>query len=393
MKKVMEGSLGVANAVRLCKPQMIAAYPITPQTHIVEGLAKMVADGNLDCHYVNVESEHSAASVTLGAAAAGVRVFTASSSQGIMLMAEVIFNIGSIRLPIVMVCVNRALSFPINIWNDQQDSFAVRDAGWIQLYAEDNQEATDMIFQAYRLAEDHRVSMPVMVCLDGFILSHAFEPLDLPEQAQVEEYLPPYKPIVKLDPENPLTMGVMGGPEVYMEMRKSVQDAMIDAMPVIEEVADEFKKMFGRGSAGLMEEYRMDDAELVILSMGSVLGTVKEVVDERREKGEKIGVLKLRCYRPFPVEQLRSALAGIPKVAVLEKDISLGYEGALFTDLKAALYNTENAPKISGFIAGLGGRDITRKTINDLIDMAKSGAEGTTFLDTAKEIAYLGGVQ
>ncbi|MBF8304124.1 MAG: Pyruvate ferredoxin oxidoreductase [Dehalococcoidia bacterium] len=252
-KKLLEGSQGIAEAVALCRPQVIAAYPITPQTHIPQELADMVANGKLKAEWVNVESEHSAASVVLGASATGVRVFTASSSQGILLMSEVLFNIAGMRLPVVMVCVNRSVSAPLNIWNDQQDSISQRDTGVIQLYAEDNQEAADLVYQAYRIAEDHRVLLPVMVCLDGYVLSHAWETVDIPSQAQVDSFLPPFKPLYKLDPENPLSFGMYMEPDKYLETRYMIQHTMEQSIGIIQNVAHDFEKTFGRPATAIID--------------------------------------------------------------------------------------------------------------------------------------------
>jgi len=385
----MEGSMAVAEAVKLSRPAVIAAYPITPQTHIVEDLADMVANGECNAQYVNVESEHSAASAVLGSQAAGARSFTATSSQGLLLMAEVLFNIAGMRLPLVLVNVNRAVSAPINIWNDHQDSFALRDCGFIQLFAETNQEAADLVFQAYRIAEDYRVMLPVMVNIDGFIISHSFSPVDIPEQAKVDEYLPAYKPLMKLDTANPISWGTMGGPDVYSEIRYSLSQAILNSKPVIAQAADEFNKIFGRGGSGIVEGYHLEDAETVIVAMGSILGTIKEAVKERRKAGEKIGILKIRTYRPFPEQEIREALKNAKTVIVISKEISLGYTSALFTEIKAALYSLAQRPRMAGFIAGLGGRDITLSTIYEALDVSKKEEPELYFLDTSKELEML----
>lgn len=389
MKKVMEGSMAIAEAVKLSRPGVIAAYPITPQTHIVENLADMVANGECTAQYINVESEHSAASAVLGSQAAGARSFTATSSQGLLLMAEVLFNIAGMRMPLVLVNVNRAVSAPINIWNDQQDSFAMRDCGFIQLFAETNQEGADLVYQAYRIAEDYRVQLPVMVCVDGFIISHSYTPVDIPEQAKVDEYLPAYKPLLKLDTAKPFSWGTMGGPDVYSEIRYSLSKAILDSKPVIAQAADEFKKIFGRGGNGIVEGTYLEDAETVIVAMGSVLGTIREAVDQRRKAGEKIGILKITTYRPFPEEEIREALKNAKTVVVISKEISLGYTSAFFTEIKAALYNLANRPRMAGFICGLGGRDITLETIYEALDVAKKETPELYFLDTNKELEML----
>ncbi|MGI5836181.1 MAG: transketolase C-terminal domain-containing protein [Chloroflexota bacterium] len=372
MKKVIEGSRAIAEAVRLCRAQVIAAYPITPQTHIVQELSEMVADGHLDAEYVRVESEHSAASACLGASAVGARAYTASSSQGIMLMAEVLFNIAGLRLPLVLTCANRALSAPLSIWNDQQDSYSVRDAGWIQLHAEDNQEAMDLHIQAYKISEDRRIELPVMVCMDGFVLTHSYEPVDIPDQELVDRFLPPYNPARKLDPANPMTFGTYAE-EGYTEARFAIQQAMQRAKGVIEGTADEFERLFGRRSGGLIQTYRMEDAEMAFIATGSMLGLLKTVADELREKGQKVGVVKLVSYRPFPTEALTKALGGVDKLLVFEKAVSLGGVGILAADLRSGLHRMKDAPEISSFIVGLGGKDITPDTIHKAVEMARAG--------------------
>ncbi len=384
MKKVVEGSHAVAEAVKLCRAQVVAAYPITPQTHIVQEISEMVANGELNAQYVKVESEHSAASATLGASAVGARAYTASSSQGIMLMAEVLFNIAGLRLPVVMTCANRAISAPINIWNDQQDAYSVRDAGWIQLHAEDNQEAVDLHLQAYRIAEDLRVQLPVMVNMDGFVLTHSYEPVDLPDQETVDRFLPPYRPVRKLDPSDPKTFGTYAE-EGYSETRFAIVQAMQRAQEVIEAVADDFERTFGRRSGGLLQGYRMEDAEMVLMGTGSILGLLKSVVDELRTEGQKVGALKLVSYRPFPVDLLRKKLAGMKKVAVFEKAISLGGVGILAGDLRSALHPMKDSPEVSSFIVGLGGKDISPGTIRKAVEMARAEYVDSHFMELDEE--------
>ncbi|MEK6646764.1 MAG: transketolase C-terminal domain-containing protein [Candidatus Firestonebacteria bacterium] len=381
MKKVVEGSMAVAEFVKLCRPNVISAYPITPQTHIVENLAQIVADGELKAEFVNVESEHSAASCVLGASVAGARVYTATSSQGLLLMTEVLYNIAGMRLPIVLTCVNRSVSAPINIWNDWQDSISVRDSGWIQLYAETNQEAADMHIQAYKIAENPDMLIPVMVCMDGFMLSHSYEPIDYPEAAEVDKFLPPYKPLYYLDVKNPLTFGPMAGPELYAETRFNLHKTVLESFSLVKKTAEEFKNAFGRYYGSLIDTYKIEDADLVIVSMGSMLGTIKETVDLLREKGKKIGVLKIRCFRPFPKDEVRNILANKKKVAVIEKDISLGSDGVLYTEICSALYKTPNPPQIYGFVAGLGGRDVTVNTIMKAIESTDKNEESCKFID------------
>lgn len=369
MKQFLEGSHAVAEIIKRCKPGVISAYPITPQTHIVEDLAQMVADKELDAQFVNVESEHSAASVVLGAEATGVRSYTATSSQGLLLMAEVVFNIAGMRLPLVMTCANRAISAPINIWNDQQDVMTVRDAGWVLLFAENNQEAVDLHLKAYRIAENKRIMLPVMVNMDGFILTHGMETVDMPSQEDVDKFLPPYKTDYKLDVENPLTMGFLADPEYYLEIRYMVQQAQQEALGVITETAKAFEKQFNRGGDALVEEYRMKDADQVFVAMGSVCGTIRDAIDELRDQGKKAGLLKIIAYRPFPGAAILSALNKAKQVAVIDKSISLGNSGPLYTDLKAVVASLrDKAPVVSGFVLGLGGRDIKKQSIFDVYE-------------------------
>ena len=376
----VEGSVAVAKAVAVCRPHVISAYPITPQTHIVEHLSELVADGELKSEYVNVESEHSAASVVLGASATGARTYTATTSQGFLLMIEVLFNIAGMRLPVVMTCVNRAVSAPINIWNDQQDSLTARDSGWIQLYAEDNQEAADMHLQAFKIAENKDIMLPVMVCMDGFVLTHSFEPVELISQADADKFLPPYKPQYYLTPKNPLSFGTMVGPDGYMETRYFIERTMRASLQVISDVATEFHNQFGRFQGGLIDTYKVEDASLVLVSMGSVIGTVKDVVDELRAKGQKIGVMKIRTYRPFPKDEIYKALNHVKEIAVLEKAVSLGYGGILVNEVKSVFYGKPKTPKINGFVVGLGGRDITVDTIHQVIGEAVKTATEEKFV-------------
>ncbi|MDP8216168.1 MAG: pyruvate ferredoxin oxidoreductase [Candidatus Kaelpia imicola] len=384
MKVFMEGSHAVAEAIKMIKPGVVCAYPITPQTHIVERLSEMVADGALESEYVNVESEHSAASVVLGSTATGVRSYTATSSQGLILMSEVLFNIAGMRLPVILTCVNRALSAPINIWNDHQDSMAVRDAGWMQFYAENNQELHDLHFIAYKIAENKDIMLPAMVCMDGFILSHGYEVLDLAIQDQVDKYLPPYKPAYKLDPKEPLTMGLLGAPDVYMETRYAIQKTMDEVLPVIEKEEQEFEKIFGRELPLLIEEYRLKDADKVLIAMGSICGTIKDAVDGLRERGEKVGLLKIVCYRPFPANKIYEALKRVKKIGVVDKAISLGSSGPLHLEVAALMQSKREAQPISGFIAGLGGRDIRPKTIVKIFNLMDREPQSARFIDLNK---------
>jgi pyruvate ferredoxin oxidoreductase alpha subunit len=389
MKEFLEGSRAIAEAVKRCKPGVISAYPITPQTHIVEELAQMVSDGHVRAQFINVESEHSAASVVLGSQAAGVRSYTATSSQGLLYMGEVIFNIAGLRLPIVLTCANRAVSAPINIWNDQQDSISLRDAGWVQMYAENNQEAVDFHFIGYRLAEDHSVMLPVMVCMDGFILTHGVETVDMPEQEDVDRFLPAYKPLYKLDPAEPVTMGILADPDYYLETRIAIQETMRHMLDILPKISEEFKASFGRDYGDLLvDEYRLDGAEKVIVTMGSVCGTVKETVDELRAKGKKVGCLRVITFRPFPHERVYEALKDIPKVAVLDKSISLGAANApLAMEIKAAFCGKKKvAPAITSVVAGLGGRDITLESVRGIFAKMTGRETGLEFIDVKPEL-------
>jgi pyruvate ferredoxin oxidoreductase alpha subunit len=372
MRIITEGSIAVAEAIARCRPQVACAYPITPQTHIVEHLAKLAADEKLQAGFVLAESEFGAASIVLGASAVGARAYTATSSQGLLLMTEVIFNIAGMRLPVVMTCANRAVSAPINIWNDQQDAVSLRDSGWIILFVEDNQEAVDAHIQAFKIAEE--LMIPVMVCMDGYVLTHTWEPVDIPTREEVDAYLPPYKPDYYLDVDNPFTMGAMVGPDAYMETRFHLHMDMMEARSIIKRVANEYREAFGRYQGGVIDTYRMEDAEVVLVSMGSLLGTMREAVDRLCDEGLKVGLLKIRCFRPFPKDAVHDALRTDQVVGVIEKDISLGLEGTLCSEMRSAFCG-EESPEMSSFIMGLGGRDITVEEIMQIArDLAESPA-------------------
>ncbi|MFH1151167.1 MAG: transketolase C-terminal domain-containing protein [Actinomycetota bacterium] len=364
MRDIMEGSSAVAESVALCRPKVVCAYPITPQTHIVERLARLHSEGKLDAGYVLAESEFTAASVVLGASATGARAYTASSSQGLLLMTEVIFNIAGMRLPVVMTVANRAVSAPINIWNDQQDSMSLRDCGWIQMYAEDVQEACDMHLQAFRIAES--LNIPVMVCMDGYVLTHATEPVDLPSAGEADSYLPPFEPRFHLTPADPITLGAMAGPDAYMEVRMLLHRSMQQAAGTIRQAAVDFNEMFGRYTGALLDTYHADGAEVLLVSMGSLLGTMKDAVDELREEGHPVGIVKVRTVRPFPRSELHDALHRARAVGVVEKDISLGLEGILCSEIRSAFCGAAETPSISSFVAGLGGRDIRKEQIKEI---------------------------
>jgi pyruvate ferredoxin oxidoreductase alpha subunit len=388
--KVVEGSYAVAHAVMCCRPDVISAYPITPQTHIVENLSQMVANGELDSEFLTVDSEFSALSVLVGASACGDRSYYSTTSQGLALMNEVLYNVSGMRLPVVMNVANRALGAPLNIWNDQQDSIGARDVGWLQIYVENVQEAVDATLQAYKIAEDAQIRTPIMVCMDGFILTHVYEPVELLDKEMAKEFLPAYQPPDILDPANPKTFGAFADPSTYTEFRYQQFEAQLKALTKIELVAREFEETFGRYYGGLLESYFVEDAEIVIVTLGSVIGTIKDAIDAMRSEGKKVGLIKVRSYRPFPVQALRKALKDASVIAVVEKDVTIGCEAGLVTDLKAAFYNSNIRTPIIGFAAGLGGRDITVKDISKIVAKAEAARKGIEsefeFLDLRTEI-------
>ncbi|MBT5022149.1 pyruvate ferredoxin oxidoreductase [Candidatus Woesearchaeota archaeon] len=368
-RKVIEASTAVAEAVKFCKPAVIPMYPITPQTHIVERISEFINDGDLDSEMIHVESEHSALSAAIGSSATGVRTYTATASQGLALMHEVLFVASGMRLPIVMNVANRALSAPINIWNDHSDSMAARDSSWIQLYVESAQEAFDTTIQAFKIAENKKVLLPIMVCLDGFTLSHVYEPVDLPQQSKVNGYLPKYKPSNILDVKKPVSLGPIGYPDSFMHFKKAQQDAMDNALKIIKKSNSEFKTRFKRSYGnGLIETYNLKGAKFAIVCAGSICGTTRVAVDELRKQGIKVGLIKIKCFRPFPKEDIIAACKKLTGVAVIDRAVSFGFEGPMFTDLKAAIFNEKKKPLIHSFIAGLGGRDVTK---NDMLTIFK----------------------
>ncbi len=377
MRKCIEGSNAVAQVVRLCRPGVVCAYPITPQTHIVEDLSKFKSNGEADYEYIRADSEFAAASIVLGASATGVRAYTATCSQGLLLMTEVIFTIAGLRMPIVMTVANRAISAPINIWNDQQDSMTVRDSGWIMLYAEDNQEAVDMHMLAFKVAEQTRI--PVMVNMDGFVLTHTYEQVDLPDQKQVDQYLPEYiaEPGQFLDTKNPKTLGAFATPEDYLEIREDLYKDLIVSKIILKKQFAEIKKMFGRGSADLVEYYGAPKAKIIFVAMGSVIGTIKNTVDELNAEGQKTAVVKVKSFRPFPTEEVQNKLALAQFVAVIDKSVSLGQEGILATEIKACL---NGKVKVQSFVAGLGGRDITRQKLKKIYKDINKKQNKTVFV-------------
>lgn len=379
MLKQVEGSVAVAEAVAYCRPEVICAYPISPQTHIVEGLSKIVKKGELaNCEFVNVESEFAAMSVAIGASATGARTYTATASQGLLYMVEAVYNASGLGLPIVMTVANRAIGGPINIWNDHSDSMSQRDSGWIQIYAETNQEATDLHVQAFRIAEE--LSLPVMVCMDGFILTHASERVDIPEQSDVDKYLPPYVPRQVLNPADPVSIGAMVGPEAFMEVRYMVHAKTLRALEVIPKAAAEFQAIFNRDSGGLIRPYFSEDAETVIIALGSVLGTIKDVVDEQRAQGVSIGVLGIITFRPFPFEAVRAALKNAKQVVIIEKAFQVGIGGIVTENISSSIAGLDI--KSNTVIAGLGGRPITKTSLHTLFNNATAGnLAPLTFLD------------
>lgn len=384
MLKQVEGSKAVADAVACCRPEVICAYPISPQTHIVEALSRLVKAGDLkNCEFVNVESEFAAMSVAIGASATGARTYTATASQGLLFMVEAVFNAAGLGLPIVMTVANRAIGGPINIWNDHGDSMSQRDSGWIQLYAETNQEAADLHVQAFRIAEE--LSLPVMVCMDGFILTHASERVDIPEQEQVDAFLPSYSPRQVLDPAEPVSIGAMVGPEAFTEVRYMAHAKTLLALEKIPQVAEDFEKVFHRNTGGLVRPYFCDDAETVIIALGSVLGTIKDVVDELRGKGTSVGVLGIITFRPFPFEAVRDALKNAKRVVVIEKAFSVGIGGIVAENVKSSI-SAQNTPLYT-VIAGLGGRPITKTSLQALFHQAfNDSLEPLTFLDLDQEL-------
>nr|WP_238994308.1 pyruvate ferredoxin oxidoreductase [Actinomyces sp. 565] len=367
----IEGSKAVAAAVAACRPDVVCAYPISPQTHIVEELSRLVKVGELDCEYINVESEFAAQSVAIGASAVGARAYTATASQGLLYMVEAVYNASGLGLPIVMTVANRAIGGPINIWNDQSDTMSQRESGWLQLFAADNQEAADLHVQAFRIAEE--LSLPVMVCMDGFVLTHAVERVDVPEQEQVDAFLPPFQPVQTLDPEDPVTIGAMVGPEAFTEVRYLAHRKQQAAVEVVERVGREFAAAFGRQSGGLLHTYRTEGAETVVVALGSVTGTLKDAVDTLRDDGVPVGLVALTSYRPFPEAAMARALAGAKRVVSLERAFSLGRGGVVEDDLRRVLWDRAGEVALTTVAAGLGGRDITSASLVEVLRRADRG--------------------
>ncbi len=371
----IKGNMATAMGAKLCRPNVIPAYPITPSTLFPEKMSEFVADGELDASMINVESEHSAMSACIGAAATGARVCTASASQGVALMHEMLFIASGMRLPMVMAVGNRALSAPINIWCDHQDTVASRDSGWLQFYAENNQEGLDLMINAFRIGEDKRVLLPVMVGIDAFVLTHTIEGVDVPAQEDVDDFLPPYEPPHgKLDPKEPATFGSFGTPEYYQEFKQAQVEAIEGSRDVIDEVFDEYEEMFGR-EYNKATPYYCDDAEIVLITMGSMTGTAREAVKKLRKEGKKVGLIKLTVFRPFPSPELKEILSGVKGVAVIDRNISPGAYGAMYSDLAAAYTNEKEKPILKNFITGLGGREIFVKNFEEMYEMTKKAVD------------------
>ena len=375
----LEVSVALADAVKLANTDVVAAYPITPQTHIVEHLAELVADGELQAAYIPVESEHSAMSACLGASAVGARTFTATASQGLELMHEVLYIASSMRLPVIMAVANRALSAPISIWSDHSDAMAVRDTGWIQIFVENGQETVDNVICSFRIGEDSRVLLPVMIHLDGFSLTHVVEPITLPEQSEVDQFLPPFKYPLPLDPEKPVTMGAFGPPFIYTEVKWAQEVKLEEAKGVVLECWQEFGKAFGRYYSPV-ERYHSEGAKVLLMTMGSLSETAMVAVDKMRGEGKDVGLLKLRLWRPFPFAELRQAVKDAEVLIVLDRALSFGGPGGpVCSEVKAALYSEDKRPKVIGFVGGLGGRDISMAGFEEMLnkgaELAQTGSE------------------
>jgi pyruvate ferredoxin oxidoreductase alpha subunit len=381
MRKQLEGSRAIAETIARCRPEVVPAYPITPQTHIVEALGAMAKGGDLDaCQFVTVESEFAAMSAALGASAAGARAYTATASQGLLYMAEVLFNVAGLGLPVVMTVANRAIGAPINIWNDHSDSMSQRDCGWVQLYAQDNQAAADLHVVAFRLAEE--LSLPVMVCVDGFVLTHAFEPIEVPSTELIDAYLPSFRPRQYLDPGEPVTIGAMVGPEAFTEVRALAHDQLLRAVDRFPALAAEWETASGHPMR-MISEYGRSDAETVVLTLGSVSGTVSDLVDELTLAERRVKLVNLTLYRPFPAEAVRRALAGAQHVIVLERAFAPGAGGVVSADVAAALDGTP--PRITTVVAGLGGRPVTKASLRRMLDNADT-LPAFSFLDVAQDV-------
>lgn len=381
----LSGNEAFAYGVRLARAQVISAYPITPQTIVVEKLSEFVEDGSLKAEFIHVESEHSALSCALGASSVGARAFTATSSQGLLYMAEVLPYVAGGRFPVVMMNANRSTALPWNIYGDQRDSLCLLDTGWIQAYAENAQEALDFALMSYYIAEHEKVQTPFMANLDGFVLTHTYEVVDVPTAEQADEFLPPYKTENKMDLDTPRNLAFTGGPAVNYIFKYKEHRGMMNAKAVIKEAEERFEKVFGRHYTGLVEEYKTEDAERIIVTLGSITGLVKQIVDAKREQGEKVGVLKIRYMRPFPKGEVVNALKNAKAVAVLEKDISFGSEGTVYTNVNSALLAGGVQIPTQNYVGGLGGKNISEEEINSIFEDLKSPDRKVHFLGIEEE--------
>lgn len=367
MKMVMTGNHAAAYAAKVCRAEVIAAYPITPQTTVVEKVAELIANGEFDAEFIKVESEHSAMAACIAASQTGARAFTATSAQGLTLMHELLHWASAARTPVVMSNVNRAMGPPWSVWADYTDSMSQRDTGWIQFYAESNQEVLDSIIQCFKVCENRDILLPAMVCEDAFYLSHTVEVVDIPEQDQLDDFLPPFNPPYKLDVDNPHGFGSLSMPhQWYMELRYLIADAHDRARQMFRKVHDEFEKKFGRGYGGLLDCYKCDNADIVLLGAGTMAGTAREVVDKLREQGKNVGFARVRIFRPFPLEEIRELGKNAEFIGVMDRSFTFGYEGPIFSEVKSALYGTKNMPLIKDYVVGIGGRDITMDVIEKL---------------------------
>jgi pyruvate ferredoxin oxidoreductase alpha subunit len=375
-KAFLSGNDALAEGVRLARPQVISAYPITPQTTVVERLSEMVEDGSLKSEYIHVESEHSALSAAMGSSSVGARTFTATSSQGLLYMAECLHYASGGRYPIVMMNANRSTALPWNIYGDQRDSLSQLDCGWIQVYVEDAQESLDMVLQSYVIAENLKVLTPIMINLDGFILTHTYELVEIPTQEQADKFIPKFETPYKMDVDKPVNMAFSAGPADNTEFKYQQHKAMTYSKQVIAGVDEEFFKQFGRKYGGMVEEYKCEDAEYVLVTLGSVTGLARIVVDGLRQEGLKVGVFKIRFLRPFPEDEVINLAKHVKGIGVLEKDISFGYEGTVYTNVNSSIVKSGVAVASYNFVAGLGGRDISKENIRECFEYVKSGAQG-----------------
>jgi pyruvate/2-oxoacid:ferredoxin oxidoreductase alpha subunit len=372
MKLVDTGNHVAAHAARLSRVEVVSAYPITPQTQVIEEISRFITEGEMECEYIPVESEHSAMAAMIGSAAMGVRSFSATSSHGLAYMHELLHWSAGIRLPMVMVNVNRALGPGWNIWCDHQDTLAQRDTGWIQLYCASHQEVMDTVIQAFRISEDFKVILPVMVCYDAIVISHNYMQVEVPDQEDVDHFLPPFQSLWKLDLDYPLTHGSVIYPEDYEEVRFSMFQGLENARKVIKSAAEEYRKVIGGYHGDLVETYRMEDAEYALVAMGSIASEARVAVDELRSKGYPCGVVRVRSYRPFPIEELRDLLAKLRAVMIIDRGVSFGLEGALFSEVKAVIYGRSSA-QVYNLVTGLGGRDVTYEMLAENTEAAIKG--------------------